>query len=90
MPRHPSPFLACVDPVFNVADEISDDFDLVGIVIRDLQAAESVFDHDHQFKTIEPVGPEIVYEVRLIGHTFDVYVQMLGNESADLNEIDPS
>jgi hypothetical protein len=68
----------------NEADEIADDFDLIDVVIRDLQAGEFIFDHDYQFKTIEPVGPEVIDEICLVRHTFDFDAQMLGNESANV------
>jgi len=86
----PSSLLPSVDPFFDEADEIADDLDLVDVGLGDLQSAESVFNHDHQFKTIEPVGPEISNEVRVIGHTFEVHVQMLGDESSDLDRIKAS
>ncbi len=86
-PGAPSSLLASADPRFNVADEISDDLDPVRIIIRDLQPAELVLDHDHQFKKIKPVGPEIFNEMRVVGDTFDVHGQVLGNESADPNGI---
>jgi hypothetical protein len=69
---------------FHVTDEVADDFDLVDIVIRDLHADELIFDRYHQFKTIEPVGPEIFGEVRFIRDTLDIDAQMLGNDSAHL------
>ena len=68
----------------NIADEIADDFDLVDLVIRNFQAGELIFDRDHQFKTIKPVGPEIIEEMRFIRHTFDLDAQMLGNERANV------
>src|SRR6266516_5008262 len=81
---HPSSPLPSVDPVFDVAYEIAHDLDVIDIVLRDLQTAESVFDHDHQFKMIEPIGPEVTNEVRVVGHPFDVHAQMLGDEGPDL------
>ena len=54
------------------------------MVIRDFQAGELIFDHDYQFKTIEPVGPEIIGEMCFIRHPFDFDAQMLGNESANV------
>ncbi len=41
----------------NVADEIADDFDPVDLVIGNFQAGELIFDRNHQFKTIKPIGP---------------------------------
>jgi hypothetical protein len=68
--------------IFDVADEIADDFDLTGIVIRNLHASEFVFDQYHQLETIEPADAEIVTEVRFIGNAFDINTQILANESA--------
>ena len=41
-------------------DDIADEFDFIGISIRDFHASEVVFEQYPQFKTIEPVGSEIV------------------------------
>jgi hypothetical protein len=41
-----------------MADEIADDFDPLGIVIRNLHAIEFIFDQYRQLKTIEPVGAQ--------------------------------
>ena len=48
------------NPGFNVADDIADEFDFIGISIRDFHASEVVFEQYPQFKTIEPVGSEIL------------------------------
>src|SRR5215813_12086524 len=69
---------------FKDADEIADGFDPVDDIIADFNA-EPIFDHDHQFEPVEPVGPEILAEVRFIRDAFGVYPQMLGNEVADLD-----
>jgi hypothetical protein len=37
-----------------MANEIADNFDLFGIVIRDLYASEFIFDQYCQLETIEP------------------------------------
>jgi hypothetical protein len=42
---------------FDVVDQIADDIDPVDIVIRDFHIDELIFDDDHQFQTIEPIGP---------------------------------
>ena len=52
--------------ILDVLDEIANNFDLIGIVIRDLDVKEFIFDQYHQLQTIEPVDPEIVTEVRFI------------------------
>ena len=38
-----------------------------------------------QFETIEPVGPEIVTQPRLIRQTVDIDSKMLGDDLADLD-----
>jgi hypothetical protein len=68
----------------NTADEIGDDFDLVNLVIPNFQARELIFDRHHQFKTIKPVSPEIITEMRFIPHVFDRDTKMLGNELANV------
>jgi len=57
---------------------------LIGITIRDFQAGEVVFEQYHQFKTIEPVSPEILNQVCVIRDTADIDFQMRGNELAYL------
>jgi hypothetical protein len=69
---------------FDVADQIADDIYPVDIVIRDFHIDELILDHDHQFQTVEPIGPQIISEVCFIRYTFDVDAQMVGNESADI------
>jgi hypothetical protein len=68
----------------NTADEIGDDFDLVNLVIPNFQIRELIFDRHHQFKTIKPVSPEIITEMRFIPHVFDRDTKMLGNELANV------
>jgi hypothetical protein len=70
--------------LFNAPDEICNHVHLLHVVVRDFYARELVFDRDHQFNPIEPVGPEIVSEVRVIRDPFDLDPQMLGDERADL------
>jgi hypothetical protein len=50
---------------FDVADEIADDFDLIGIVVRNLHASECIFDQYHQLEVIVTIHPEFS-EVRFI------------------------
>jgi len=68
---------------FNVAHEIAHDFDLMSVVGRDFNVSELIFDEQQQFQTIEPVGPEIVTEVRFVRDASDVNVEMPGNERAN-------
>jgi hypothetical protein len=68
---------------FDVAHEIADDFDLMGVVGRDFNVSELILDQEQQFQTIEPVGPEIVTEVRFVRDASDVNVEVLGNERAN-------
>jgi hypothetical protein len=66
---------------FNVAHEIADDLDLIDIVVRKLYAVEFIFDQYRQLKTIEPIGSEIITEVRFICNTSDIDTEILSNES---------
>ena len=68
----------------DAADEIPDHMDLVHIVVRDLHAGELIFDRDHQFHAIEPIGTEIVGEVCVIRDAFDADAQMLGDDRTEL------
>ena len=68
---------------FNVAYEVADGVNLIEIVIRDFHANEPIFDHDHQFQAVEPVGAEVISEVRFLCDTLDVDAELLGNQSAD-------
>jgi hypothetical protein len=70
--------------VLNMADEIADDIDMLDIVVGDFYASEFILDRDHQFESVEPIGPEIVSEVRFIRDKFEIHAKMLGNESADI------
>ena len=70
--------------VFDVANEIANRYYLVDVVIPDFHSGELIFNHYHQFQAIEPVSSEIISEVSFIRDTFQVDVQMLGNESAYL------
>jgi hypothetical protein len=45
-----------------------------------------IFDHHHYFKTVEPVGPQIISEVRFFCDPTDANVKIVGNESADVVE----
>src|SRR5262249_25266520 len=57
---------------FEVADQVPDDFYLVDIVVREFHGRELSFNLNHQVQTVEPVGPKIISEVRLIRDSFDV------------------
>jgi len=51
---------------FDVADEIANNLDPIGIVVRNLHACERIFDQYHQFEAIVMVHAEFVSEVRFI------------------------
>jgi hypothetical protein len=57
---------------------------MIGVVVRNLNVREAIFDHHHQFETIEPVGPEIVREVRFIRNAFDIESQAVRDDSANV------
>jgi hypothetical protein len=67
--------------IFNVANKIANDFNLIGVTIRDCNVSELIFDQYQQFQTIKPVGPEIVMEVRFVRDATDVDVEMLATSA---------
>src|SRR5262245_53769623 len=71
---------------FDAAHEIADDLDLIGIG-RDLDVGELILDQDQQFQAVEPVGPEIVTQVRLVGDAADLDVQMFGDQRANVADL---
>jgi len=52
--------------------EITNDFNLISIVIRNLDARECIFDQYHQFEAIITVHVEFVTEMRFIRNSFDI------------------
>jgi hypothetical protein len=74
--------------VLNVADEIANEFNLIGVAVHDFHVNESIFDLHQQFQTIKPVSTEIVTEVRFIRDTSDIDAKMLGNDRADLGDFE--
>jgi hypothetical protein len=68
--------------VFDVADEIANEFYLVAFV-HDSSVCESVFKEDRQCKNIDQVEPKIVSEVRFIADRLDIGTQMLSDTNAD-------
>jgi hypothetical protein len=67
----------------NEADEIAHGLHLIDIIIRDLDASNSIFDHNRKFEAIEPVSPQIMNEMRLIGHMLAFNAEIVCNEPAD-------
>jgi len=55
----------------NEADEIADSFHPISDIVCDFDA-ELIFNHDHQFEAVEPVGPEISAKVCLIGDELEI------------------
>ena len=68
----------------DAADEIGDHVDLVHVVVGNFHARELVFDRNHQFYAVEPIGPEVVGKMCLIRNALDFDAQMLGDKRADL------
>jgi hypothetical protein len=85
----PEPSLAkhraaqCVSHLFYDAHYIANCFYLVDHHVVDFDASHLILDRNHQFKTIEPVGPKIVAEVRFIRQTAGSESKMVGDDSAD-------
>jgi hypothetical protein len=69
--------------IFNITNEIANDFKLAGLIVRDFNGSELISDLCQQFQTIKPVGPEIVTEVRFVSDATNVDVEMLGNNRAN-------
>ncbi len=61
-------------------DEIANDFDLICIVFRNLNAGKFIFDQYHQLNAIEPVQAKILTEMHFIHNSCGINAQMLGNE----------
>jgi len=68
---------------FNAPNEVSDDFDVIGVLVAYLKVSELIFDQYQQFQTIKPVDSEIVSEVRFVRNARDVDAKMLGNQRTD-------
>ena len=66
---------------FDVADEIANNFNQIGIVVGNLHACECIFDQYHQLEAIITVYAEFT-EVRLIGNSFDINAEILSNQTA--------
>jgi hypothetical protein len=91
-PHEPAEYRPCISTTvssslfvirdFDVADEIANDLDLIGIVFCNLHAGEFIFHQYHQLEAIEPVGAEVVAEVRFIRNTSDIDTEILGDEGA--------
>jgi hypothetical protein len=69
---------------FNVADQIGDNFYPIYVVICDFQAGELIFERYHQLQTVEPIGAQIISEVRFIRNTTDANAKVAGNKRADI------
>src|SRR5262245_51990366 len=65
------------------ADKIADSFHPINGIVGDFDP-ELIFNRHHQFEAVEPIGPKISEKMRPVRHTFDVDVQKLGDETADL------
>jgi len=66
-------------------NQVADDLDLIAVV-RDFHACEFL-DQYYQFKTIEPVSPQIVAEMSIIRDMSDIDIQVFGDESAQFADI---
>jgi hypothetical protein len=55
-----------------MTDEITNDLNLISVVIRNLHARECIFDQYHQFEAIITVDVEFVSEMRFICNPFDI------------------
>jgi hypothetical protein len=67
-------------PLINVEDQIANNLDPIGFVIRDFHAGEFLNQY-YQFNTIEPVSAQIAAKISAIGDAPDINVQMFGDKS---------
>jgi len=74
-------------PLINVENQIANNLDPIGFVIRDFHACDFL-DQYYQFNTIKPVSAQIVAKISVIGDTPDINVQMFGDKSAHSINID--
>jgi len=76
-----------IPPLVSVANQIADNLDQIGFMVRDFQAGDFL-DQYYQFEAIKPVGAQIANKMSIIGHTPYVDVQSLGDKSTYLLDID--
>src|SRR5262245_37571555 len=68
---------------FDVTHKVSDDFDLVGDIVGDLDIHEPILDQCQHFETIEPIGAKVVTKMRFVSNPPDRNVEMLGDQQAN-------
>ena len=76
-------YWAASSRTFNAANEITNNFNLIGVTVGDFNVSEFIFDQYQQFQTIKPVDPEIVTEVRFVRNASNIDFEMLGNQISD-------
>ena len=74
--------LAPAPRIFNVTNEVADDFNLISVV-TDFNVSELIFDQYQQFQTIKPTGPEVVTEVCFVRDAIYVDIEKLGHKCAN-------
>jgi hypothetical protein len=74
---------AVVD-AFNNAHEITDGIDMLDYDVSNLDAGYLIFNRNHEFEAIEPIGSEVVAEARFISQTICIDSEMTGNDIANL------
>jgi len=70
---------------FDNAHEITNSVDVVDHDLIDLDADDLIFNRNHQFETIEPVGPKVIAEARFVCQTIGINSKMSGNDLAYLD-----
>jgi hypothetical protein len=75
-------------PVANVEDQIADNLNPIGFVIRDFHACDFL-DQYYQFEAIKPVSAQVPAKISIIRDKFYIDVQVFGDESTHFLVIDP-
>ena len=70
----------CAD---NALNEISDNIDLINVVIIQLDAS-IFFNEDHQPKSLKPIGVKVTHDMRLVSDSFDIDTELIRDNHSDV------
>jgi hypothetical protein len=76
---------AAVLPAFYDAQEITDSVYLIHRNVVNLKPGHMVFDRNHQFKPIKPIGPKVIAEAGFVRQTIWIDAKMSGDDLTDLD-----
>jgi hypothetical protein len=75
-----TPFIYCAN---NAPNEVSDNIDLINVVIIQLDTGR-LFKEDHQIKTLKPIGAKVPHDMRLVVDSFDIDIELIRDNRADV------